>query len=71
MITEKDRIIALALICMGGPTPEQIAEKRLTKAQIRYGNEVLRAMAIKIREGLHLTIPDALVKKALAGDHDG
>jgi hypothetical protein len=71
MITEMDRAIALMLICSRGPLPEQIAEKRLSKAQVAYGNEVLRAAAKKLREGLHNTIPDAMVKRVIAGDHDG
>jgi hypothetical protein len=69
MITEMDRAIALLLICTAGPTPEQIIEKRLTKAQLFYGNQVLKAAAFKLREGLHLTIPDELVKRTLAGEY--
>lgn len=71
MISEMDRAIALILICSVGPTEEQIADKKLTQSQVRFGNDVLRALAIKLREGLHHQIPDALVKKVLAGDHDG
>ena len=71
MISEMDRVVALILIASAGPTPEQIVEKRLTKAQLRFGHDVLWALAFKLREGLHMQIPDELVKKVLAGDHDG
>lgn len=68
MITEMDRAIALILICTDGPPPAMAEAKGWPAAQVRYGNEVLRVMAMKLREGLHRTIPDELVKKALAGD---
>lgn len=68
MITEKDRIVALILIASGGPVEGQAEEKGWTPAQVRYGNDVLRTLACKIREGLHHQLPDSLVKMALSGD---
>ena len=61
MITEKDRIIALALVVAQGPNDEQIAANGWTPEQISYGNKCLRSMAEKIREGLHKFMPDEVV----------
>ena len=68
MITEKDRILALILICAEGPVAGQAEAKGWTAKQVAYGNDVLRILAHKIREGMHNTIEDRLVKIALAGN---
>ena len=68
MITEKDRILALILIVMQGPTPEQIKRGKWSPQTLAYGHDVLKALAFKIRDGMHRDIPDSLVKLTLAGD---
>lgn len=66
MITEKDQILALILMCSAGPVPGQAEAGGWTPEMVAYGNRVLSVLAKKIREGMHRTIPDDLVKLTLA-----